>query len=66
MGTTEFGTEKVNPFLINHRFDKDAQELDEVINAKGNLIGTCIHGIFDADSLRRKILNNLRNQNSGN
>ena len=62
MGTTEFGTEKVNPFLINHRFGKDAQEIDGVINAKGKIIGTYIHGIFDADSLRRKILNNLRKE----
>lgn len=62
MGTTEFGTEKVNPFLINHRFGKDAQEIDGVINAKGKIMGTYIHGIFDADSLRRKILNNLRKE----
>jgi hypothetical protein len=60
MGTTDFGSEKVNPFLIENRFGKEADVIDGVINSKGKVMGTYIHGIFDADSLRRKILNNLR------
>jgi len=60
MGTTEFGTEKVNPFLIENRFGESTNVIDGVINAKGKVFGTYIHGIFDADSLRRKMLNNLR------
>ena len=62
MGTTDFGSEKVNPFLIENRFGKDSDVIDGVINSKGKVMGTYIHGIFDADSLRRKILDNLRTE----
>ena len=60
MGTTEFGEERINPFLIEHRFGQDVEAIDGVVHENGRVMGTYIHGIFDADILRRKILNNLR------
>lgn len=60
MGTTEFGKEKINPFLIENRFGQESNVVEGVINPGNKVMGTYIHGIFDADSLRRKILNNLR------
>lgn len=60
MGTTDFGNEKTNPFCIENRFGKETEVIDGVMNSNKKVFGTYIHGIFDADSLRRKILNNLR------
>lgn len=60
MGLTEFGTERVNPFCIENRFGEETKISDGVLNSDRKVLGTYIHGIFDADSLRRKLLNNLR------
>ncbi|MGF7185774.1 adenosylcobyric acid synthase [Desulfitispora alkaliphila] len=47
---------------ITERSGKSVEIKDGAVNAQGNVVGTYIHGIFDNDQLRHKVLNNLRQQ----
>ncbi len=60
MGTTEDHGKSQEPFLITNRFGKEEKLPDGLISSNGRVLGTYIHGIFDADQLRRQILNNIR------
>lgn len=49
-------------FLITKRGSKNVRVKDGVMNSKGNVWGTYIHGIFDNFSFRQKVLNQFRKQ----
>jgi adenosylcobyric acid synthase len=60
MGETELlnGT---SPFLkIIERSDKEVRMDDGAVSNNGNVIGTYLHGIFDNDEFRLKLINHLR------
>lgn len=59
MGKTEF-KESTHPLIITHRQNEGVLVAEGLINNAGNVFGSYIHGIFDADIFRRKILNALR------
>jgi len=60
MGHTEFLGPVDHAFTIISRSGKEIQAPDGVIGYQGRVMGTYIHGIFDNDSYRRKLLNALR------
>lgn len=62
MGTTEISQGSCEPLLITERFGKQTEVADGLLAENGRILGTYIHGIFDADQLRRQILNNVRKQ----
>ena len=47
-------------FLINRQGDKRVQIKDGAVNARGNVWGTYMHGIFDNYQFRRNFLTDLR------
>lgn len=60
MGRTDFLTPVQHAFHINTRSGQAIQHADGVISKDSLIMGTYIHGIFDNDSYRREILNELR------
>ena len=62
MGETTFnGHNSIRPFArITERAGKMVDILDGCVSASGNVIGTYIHGIFDNDGFRSRLLDYLR------
>jgi adenosylcobyric acid synthase len=59
--TTHNGSKSVRPFArITERAGEMADILDGCVSANGNVIGTYIHGIFDNDEFRSKLIDYLR------
>ncbi len=59
--TTHNGHNSVRPFArITERAGKTVDLLDGRVSADGNVIGTYIHGIFDNDEFRSKLIDYLR------
>ncbi len=59
--TTYHGHTAVRPFArITERTGEKVNILDGCVSADGNIIGTYIHGIFDNDEFRLKLLNYLK------
>ncbi|KOR24781.1 cobyric acid synthase [Clostridium sp. FAM 1755] len=60
MGISKYG-ENINPlFKIYNKNGEKVDYFDGAINAKGNVMGTYIHGVFDGVAFREKIINELR------
>lgn len=60
MGKTTLLNEGKSLININKSNNEEANHLDGVVNNKGNVIGTYIHGIFDGVEFRQHIINELR------
>jgi adenosylcobyric acid synthase len=60
MGKTTLIDEGKNLIIINKSNNQETHHLDGVVNNKGNVIGTYIHGIFDGVEFRQHIINELR------
>jgi len=62
MGETIFdGHNSIKPFAkITERAGKAVNILDGCVSADGNVVGTYIHGVFDNDGFRRKLIDYLR------
>lgn len=58
MGQTS-GSDIVAPFRIEERSGMPCQDFDGCLNAKGNVLGTYIHGLFHNEGVRRSILAEL-------
>ena len=58
VGSTILGP-SVRPFARLVRRDGTRTE-DGAVNARGNVIGTYLHGLFDGDALRHRLLDQLR------
>jgi adenosylcobyric acid synthase len=70
MGQTR-SEEKADAFQIVATPQGPANYVDGVLNARGTILGTYIHGLFHNDDFRRTFLNNLRRyqglpENAGN
>ncbi len=59
MGQTRRG-EKLSAFKIVETPQGPADYTDGVLNSKGTILGTYLHGLFHNDSFRQGFLNNLR------
>ena len=63
MGRTDFLNDYAKqPFTITKRSEATTTCLDGAISEDGLVLGTYIHGIFDNDEFRRKLLNILRDR----
>ncbi|WP_346916837.1 cobyric acid synthase [Clostridium sp.] len=60
MGKTTLMDEGKNLITINKSNNEEANHLDGVVNDKGNVMGTYIHGVFDGVEFRQHIINELR------
>ncbi|MEW8993617.1 cobyric acid synthase [Clostridium sp.] len=60
MGKTTLLDEGKSLVNINKSNKEEANHLDGVVNDKGNVMGTYIHGIFDGIEFRQHIINELR------
>lgn len=60
MGKTTILDEGKSLININKSNNEEANHLDGVVNNKGNVMGTYIHGIFDGVEFRQHIINELR------
>lgn len=62
MGETVYkGDNLARPFArISERAGKAAQIFDGCVSNKGNVLGTYIHGIFDNDGFRSRLIKHLR------
>jgi adenosylcobyric acid synthase len=60
MGKTTLLNEGKSLININKSNNEEANHLDGVVNNKGNVMGTYIHGIFDGVEFRQHIINELR------
>ncbi|WP_346884385.1 cobyric acid synthase [Clostridium sp. UBA4395] len=60
MGKTTLLDEGKSLININKSNNEEANHLDGVVNNKGNVMGTYIHGIFDGVEFRQHIINGLR------
>ncbi|HAR84917.1 MAG TPA: cobyric acid synthase CobQ [Clostridium sp.] len=60
MGKTTLLDEGKRLININKSNNEEANHLDGVVNNKGNVMGTYIHGIFDGVEFRQHIINELR------
>ncbi|WP_346929371.1 cobyric acid synthase [Clostridium sp.] len=60
MGKTTLLDEGKSLVNINKSNKEEANHLDGVVNDKGNVMGTYIHGIFDGVEFRQHIINELR------
>jgi len=60
MGKTTLLDEVLSLININKSNNEEANHLDGVVNNKGNVMGTYIHGIFDGVEFRQHIINELR------
>lgn len=60
MGQTQC-TRSIRPmFRITSECGKDTGRFDGAVSADGSVWGTYLHGVFDATTFRRRILNDLR------
>ena len=53
--------EKTNAFRVVETPQGPADYADGVLDARGQVMGTYMHGLFHNDEFRRSFLNNLRN-----
>ncbi|HHT9137438.1 MAG TPA: cobyric acid synthase [Candidatus Wunengus sp. YC60] len=62
MGETTYnGNKSVRPFVrITERAGETVEILDGCVSTNGNVIGTYIHGIFENDEFRSKLIDYLR------
>jgi adenosylcobyric acid synthase len=60
MGKTTIIHGGKNLITITKSNNEDTHHLDGVVNGKGNVMGTYIHGIFDGVEFREHIVNELR------
>ncbi len=60
MGKTTLLDDGKSLININKSNNEEANHLDGVVNNKGNVMGTYIHGIFDGVEFRQHIINGLR------
>lgn len=61
MGKTDFTREQDrHPFQIQLRRGMACASAEGTSNAAGNVFGTYIHGVFDNDEFRRRVLNAVR------
>lgn len=61
MGHTEFTNQfDAHPFTIIQRRNEECSSVEGCGRADGMVIGTYIHGVFDEDAFRRKLLNVMR------
>jgi len=60
MGHTVFLSPVAHAFTITSRSGQEVDANDGVISGNGQIMGTYLHGIFDNDGYRRKLLNALR------
>ncbi len=60
MGKTTLLDDGKSLININKSNNEEANHLDGVVNNKGNVMGTYIHGIFDGVEFRQHIINELR------
>ncbi|KEZ86739.1 cobalamin biosynthesis protein CobQ [Clostridium sulfidigenes] len=60
MGKTTLLDEGKSLININKSNNEEANHLDGVVNNKGNVMGTYIHGVFDGVEFRQHIINELR------
>ncbi|WP_346868953.1 cobyric acid synthase [Clostridium sp. UBA5119] len=60
MGKTTLLDEGKSLININKSNNEEANHLDGVVNNRGNVMGTYIHGIFDGVEFRQHIINELR------
>ncbi|GAA0766413.1 cobyric acid synthase [Clostridium subterminale] len=60
MGKTTIMDEGKNLITINKSNNEETNHLDGVVNDKGNVMGTYIHGVFDGVEFRQHIINELR------
>lgn len=58
MGTS-YGKPDLIPFNLSRRDGERRHELEGALDAKGHVMGTYIHGLFNNAKLRRSILNNI-------
>lgn len=62
MGKCAYGNEAEPMFNIFNENGHSANYLDGAINKEGNVMGTYLHGVFDAVTFREFICNKLRNK----
>lgn len=62
MGKCSYGNEAEPMFNIFNENGNSADYLDGAINKEGNVMGTYLHGVFDAVTFREFICNKLRNK----
>lgn len=60
MGVSTYGKETQPLFEIISKNGEKVSYYDGAVNAKGNIMGTYIHGIFDGAAFREYIVNKLR------
>jgi adenosylcobyric acid synthase len=58
MGVTETGDAR-HPFTVTWRNGATVDEADGAINARGNVVGTYLHGLLANDAVRRALLVDL-------
>ncbi len=60
MGKTSFMPQARHPFTIIRRSGEPCRAAEGLADARGQVFGTYIHGLFDHDAFRRSLLNALR------
>jgi adenosylcobyric acid synthase len=60
MGQTHCAPPTQPRFRITHEAGKSTDRFDGSVSADGSVWGTYLHGVFDAPTFRRRILNQLR------
>ncbi len=60
MGRSEIGEGVIPAFRIVERSTKEVNILDGAVRPDGRVFGTYIHGIFDNDAFRRRVLDVIR------
>ena len=62
MGISSYGSKAKPLFKIEEVNKNEVSYADGAINAKGNIMGTYIHGVFDGTTFREHIVNLLRDK----
>jgi adenosylcobyric acid synthase len=60
MGRTELGASLEHAFIIKTRSGREVRVQDGAVDAGGSVWGTYIHGIFDNDEFRRRLIDRLK------
>jgi adenosylcobyric acid synthase len=60
MGRTEFTAAVTQPLTLTSRSGEGLSQKDGAVSRDGLVMGTYVHGIFDNDEFRRRLLNELR------
>lgn len=66
MGQTEYLKETEPLFIIKKRSGRKVELADGAVNERGNCFGSYLHGLFDNDNFRSKLLNKLREKKNLN